>query len=176
MPAKSTTGKPLTRQQISGKGRKSELDWDKFSAICQTLSEIGVKYKACDRHGFDYDAVQVLMADREKDGDDRWRNLWERSMERFRDGLEEEMHRRAVQGIDKPVFFKGKKVATVKEYSDRLLEVSLKGNRPEKFRDNINLQAEITGGVLVVPGKMSVEQYLASIAERDKAEGKGEAE
>jgi hypothetical protein len=55
--------------------------------------------------------------------------------------LEQEAHRRAVEGIDKPVYYKGDLVDTVKEYSDTLLIVLLKGNAPEKYRD----RQEITG-------------------------------
>jgi hypothetical protein len=58
--------------------------------------------------------------------------------------LEDEAHRRAVEGIDKPVFYKGKRVrAKVKEYSDTLLIVLLKANAPKKYKDRV--QAEHTG-------------------------------
>ena len=36
-----------------------------------------------------------------------------------------------------------------------------KAVRPERFRDNVKLEAEVTGGVLLVPGKMTVEEFLA---------------
>lgn len=59
------------------------------------------------------------------------------------DTLEDEAIRRAVEGVEKPVFYGGKKVATVKEYSDTLLIFLLKGNRPEKYIERI--AGEITG-------------------------------
>lgn len=58
--------------------------------------------------------------------------------------LEDEAHRRAVEGIDKAIFYKGKKVkAKVKEYSDTLLIVLLKANAPKKYRERI--QSQLTG-------------------------------
>lgn len=53
------------------------------------------------------------------------------------DVLEVEARRRALVGIDKPVFYKGKRVATVKDYSDVLLMFLLNGRRPEVFRPRV---------------------------------------
>src|SRR5436305_1255580 len=57
------------------------------------------------------------------------------------DMLEEEAFRRAYKGVEKPVFQQGKKVGTVREYSDTLMLALLKAHRPEKFKD----RQEITG-------------------------------
>lgn len=51
------------------------------------------------------------------------------------DVLETEARRRALLGIDKPIYFQGKKVDTIKEYSDTLLIFLLKGRRPEVYRE-----------------------------------------
>lgn len=51
------------------------------------------------------------------------------------DGLEGEATRRAVQGVDKPVYQGGKLVGHVREYSDTLLIFLLKGKRPEVYRE-----------------------------------------
>lgn len=48
--------------------------------------------------------------------------------------LESEMHRRAVEGVDKPVYQGGKLVGTVTEYSDTLLIFALKARDP-KYRE-----------------------------------------
>lgn len=55
--------------------------------------------------------------------------------------LEQEAHRRAVEGVEEPVFFQGRLVAHVRKYSDTLLIVLLKANAPEKYRE----RTEITG-------------------------------
>jgi hypothetical protein len=49
--------------------------------------------------------------------------------------LEAEAHRRAVVGVKKGVFYKGKKVAVQQEYSDTLLIVLLKAHAPEKYKE-----------------------------------------
>ena len=49
------------------------------------------------------------------------------------DILEDEVDRRAVEGVEKPVgWHKGKPGGYVREYSDTLLIFLLKGDRPEK--------------------------------------------
>ena len=51
------------------------------------------------------------------------------------DVLEDEATRRAVEGIQHPVYYKGVRVDTYPEYSDTLLIFKLKGARPEKYKD-----------------------------------------
>jgi hypothetical protein len=99
----------------------------------------------------------------------------------FVDSLEREAYRRAAEGWDEPVFgtttevinVDGKpkavtvtaQVGGVHKYSDKLMEVLLRGNRREKY--NIR-QHELTGkdgGPLVLePGKLS-DQQLQQIVE-----------
>lgn len=50
------------------------------------------------------------------------------------DALETEADRRGVEGVIRPVFYKGEQVAEVREYSDTLLIFRLKGERPAKYR------------------------------------------
>lgn len=165
--------KPLTKQQQTGIGRPTELTWERFEAICNTVHKCGQKYKSCEAHSFNYQSVMDRMSERAKDGDNRWRALWDNSLERYRDDLETEAHRRAFKGTEEGVWYKGKLVGTETKYSDRLMEVLLRGERPEKFRDNVKLNADITGGVLVVPAEMTVEQYLAHLKAKEEAESNG---
>lgn len=57
--------------------------------------------------------------------------------------LEQEARRRAFAGVDEPVFQQGKQVGTVRKYSDTLLIFLMKGARPEKYRDNVNVRSEV---------------------------------
>ena len=61
---------------------------------------------------------------------------WREALEEGSDLLEAEARRRAVTGIDKPVFFKGEVVGSITKYSDSLLMFLLKAHRPQKFRDS----------------------------------------
>ncbi|HEX5269979.1 MAG TPA: hypothetical protein VFW33_05810 [Gemmataceae bacterium] len=89
------------------------------------------------------------------------------AMEEACDGLELEARRRAHDGVDVPVIYKGrlcgswvdaegKEVASdapgarfvplvLKEYSDSLLLALLKAHRPERFKDNVKLEHTGTG-------------------------------
>lgn len=165
--------KPLTRQQQTGIGRPTELTWERFESICETIRKCGQKYKSCQAHGFSYQNVLDRMTERAKADDHRWRALWDNSLELYRDDLEDEARRRAFHGVEEPVWYKGEEVGTVTRYSDRLMEVLLRGERPAKFRDNVKLDAEITGGVLVVPAEMTVEEYLAHLKAKEEAENNG---
>lgn len=158
------TDKPQTPQQETGIGRPPKLTWDVFAAICARVRETGVKYASCEAFGLGGNWVVRRIKELNEAGEPKWLELWEESLELFADELEVEMHRRAVHGTDEPVFYKGEVVGEVRKYSDQLAITLAKATRPEKFRDNVKLDADITGGVLVVPGKMSVEEFLASQA------------
>lgn len=54
------------------------------------------------------------------------------------DKLEDELLRRAHDGVEKPVFYKGRKLKhTIREYSDTLGIFLLKGGKPEKYRERV---------------------------------------
>jgi hypothetical protein len=57
--------------------------------------------------------------------------------------LEDEAHRRAVDGVKEGVFYKGRRVAYQQKYSDTLLIVLLKAHAPERYKDRTS--TELTG-------------------------------
>ena len=65
-------------------------------------------------------------------------DAWERALDIGADALEDEAVRRAVEGVDEPVFYQGEAVGVVRKYSDTLLIFLLKGRRPEKYRDRLS--------------------------------------
>ena len=75
------------------------------------------------------------------------------------DLLEHEVVRRGFRGIDKPVYWQGIRIDTVKEYSDTLAKFVLESYRPEKFRESKSLNVNHTGGVLLIPASMSLEDW-----------------
>lgn len=62
------------------------------------------------------------------------------------DALEDEAVRRAMEGYTKPVYHGGKKVGTIREYSDALLQLLLKGNLPERYKDRFSGELSGQGG------------------------------
>lgn len=61
------------------------------------------------------------------------------------DKLEREAWRRAVEGVDTPVTFQGRITATYKSYSDKLLEILLKGHKPDKYVERSKVDLNVSG-------------------------------
>jgi hypothetical protein len=59
--------------------------------------------------------------------------------EQLADQLEGEAIRRGVKGTMAPVYQAGKLVGYKREYSDALLTLVLRANRPEKYRDRVDI-------------------------------------
>ncbi len=55
------------------------------------------------------------------------------------DVLESEARRRAVEGVVRPVYYRGKIVGTMRKYSDTLLIFLMKAAMPQKYRDNAKI-------------------------------------
>lgn len=65
--------------------------------------------------------------------------------------LESAADRRAVDGWEEEVYQLAQYCGTVRKYSDKLLEVRLRALAPERYRDNVKLDARIAAGVLALP-------------------------
>lgn len=95
-----------------------------------------------------------------RDRDAKFAAAMDDAIESATDALEAEARRRGLQGYDEPVFYKGKRVAAVRRYSDHLLEQLLKAHRPDKFRERYDVN---------VRGKLTLEDAVAAA---NKPEGK----
>lgn len=73
------------------------------------------------------------------------------ALDEFKARLHEEVVRRAVDGWHEPVFYEGELVGHVLKRSDRLLEGLVKGHMSNIFRERVDVNANVTGGVLVAP-------------------------
>lgn len=78
-----------------------------------------------------------------RDADPAFKARWAEALDRGVEALEDEMMRRAKEGVDRPVFYQGEECGAIREYSDTLAIFLAKGARPEKYRENI--KTEITG-------------------------------
>ena len=100
----------------------------------------------------------------------RFAAQWDDALEEATDLLEAEARRRAFTGIDKPVFFKGEVVASIKKYSDPLLMFLLEAYDPQMFRD---------GGKVEQPGAIDVgvdrDREKRTMERLEKMERLGEA-
>jgi len=108
--------------------------------------------------------------------------LWDEALEQSRARVEHELHRRAVEGWEEPIYggkHKERIVGTVRRYSDRLLELRAKALLPE-YREHSKL--DLGGRMSLRPETMDslaeltreereqVRDLLQSIAAREERE------
>ncbi len=74
------------------------------------------------------------------------------------EALEAEARRRAQCGVEEPVHYQGKKVDTIRRYSDTLLIFLLKARRPEMYRERVDHSLTgPNGGPLLVRWQNEIE-------------------
>ena len=61
------------------------------------------------------------------------------------DRIEQEIHRRGVEGWEEPVYHGGQQVGVVRRYSDTLLIFLAKGMMPAKYRDRHEVTHDLVG-------------------------------
>jgi hypothetical protein len=98
------------------------------------LSENGNISESCKLSG-----LARRDAYRYRESDASFKAAWDKALQIGIDAMEDEAVRRATQGVDKPIYYKGCKVDTVKEYSDTLLIFLLKGKRPTVYKDRTDI-------------------------------------
>jgi len=105
--------------------------------------------------------------------------------ERVTDLLEDEAIRRAMEGVDEPQIGRVARdtdglltnpdgsALTVKRFSDTLLVILLKGNRPERYRERYELTGKDGGAIEITDAEAARE--LAALFETARARAAGEA-
>ncbi len=102
--------------------------------------------------------------------------LCNQAMEINADAIEAEVYRRGVTGIEEPIVYKGmimseideetglQRAVTITKHSDRLLEVLLKGKRPQYAgKSDVEIHMGEAGGVLVVPSQVDNKSWSEQI-------------
>lgn len=102
--------------------------WQKH--FLEALRKCGTVRHACQAAG-----VVRSTAYRAKEADATFAAQWDEALADGVDLLEAEARRRAVEGVEKPVFQGGVQVGVIREFSDTLLLALLRAHRPEKFRE-----------------------------------------
>lgn len=105
---------------------------EKMVAFLAVLADGGSPIKACRAIG-----VDRRTAYNWKNDDPEFSAAWDSAREAGYDSLEDEARRRAVDGVQKPIYHAGARIDTVTEYSDQLLAMMLKGYRSNVFRDKV---------------------------------------
>lgn len=124
----------------------SKFDKRAQEVFLQAYEECGTPAKIMKDLGF---STTVLRNARKKDPefDERCNEAYSR----FRDKLEKEALRRAVEGYEEQVFYQGTEMPDKRRVkSDRIFELVLKRHIPE-YRDKLSADVTIGGGVLLIP-------------------------
>jgi hypothetical protein len=104
-----------------------------------------------------------------RERDPEFAAAWDDALEYARSKVERELHRRAVEGYEEPVFWKGEECGTIIRYSDALLLARMRALDPRYRQQN---RVELSGSVTVRPldlDSLSPEsrQMLRVILERE---------
>ena len=70
--------------------------------------------------------------------------------EEVADTLETEARRRALEGVEEPVFYKGERIGSTRRYSDSLLILLLMAKRPDQFRERMDVTSTVDHGTVVI--------------------------
>lgn len=111
------------------------------NAVLVELSRGSSKYKAARAGGISYGTLLRWM-----DDDPKFAELARVAIEAGNDLMEDEARRRAVEGVEKPVYQGGELVGYVQEYSDSLMQFMLKTRRyngPSEINVNNKHSGEI---------------------------------
>jgi hypothetical protein len=92
---------------------------------------------------------------------------WDEAVNRGLDALEAEARRRAYEGVDEPVFYKGVVCGHIRRYSDSLIMFMLKAYRPQ-FRDRVTIDVNAVDA--------EIERRLAELAAGSQTASTGETE
>lgn len=122
------SGVPVTQEQ-----------WQTFLG---SLATCGNVTQACRDAGI---ARMTAYARRAADGEEEFGSAWAIAAAMGAEGLEDEARRRAFDGWDEPITFKGAITEHVTKYSDTLLIFLLKGSMPDKYKDRVATQ--LSGGI-----------------------------
>jgi hypothetical protein len=103
---------------------------DGVAAFLAALAETGMVKEAITRTG-----VPRATLYRRRSSDAAFATQWAEALALGLDQLRDEGVRRALHGVERPVFHAGKLVGTVRHYSDALLMFLLRSHQPEVYRE-----------------------------------------
>jgi hypothetical protein len=143
------SGKELKPYQNIGlKTGSYVFDLDRQTRFCEEFAKHGRKKQSADVAGVSIATIQRYLS-----ADPIFKDMFAEAQATYRDHVAEEVYRRGVTGIEKPIIggqFRDEIICYEKVYSDRLLELEAKRVDPG-YRDRGNIDIAVKeGGVLVI--------------------------
>jgi hypothetical protein len=80
------------------------------------------------------------------------------AMQGYCELIKASVHDRAINGVERGVYYKGKRIATERHYSDSLLLALAKAHDPA-FREHLSVDANVAAGVLVVQASLDPDEW-----------------
>ena len=130
---KTAQTKRRTRAVANKRRRTQKKDWRP------------VFLRAFAKTGLVTEAAKIAKIGRTAIYDERQRNedfalKWAEIEEWTTEEMEQEARRRAVLGVEEPVYYKGELQGSIRRYSDTLLIFMLKSRRPDIYRENVRVE------------------------------------
>lgn len=143
---------------------------DRRDKYCEELRLHGEKPLAREAVG-----VSSSTVNRHRMNDDEFREAEDRAMELYRASVHKEIHRRAIDGVEEPIYHNGARVGWKTRYSDQLLLAHAKRHSPELYGDKIRVDqtTHVDGALGLALEKLSPESrgLLRKIIEIEGGDG-----
>lgn len=120
---------------------EAEKEWTKDTYIAE-LARTGIVGMALRAANVDRTTLLVWQ-----EHDETFSMRTRMAMKEADDNIRSEIRRRAVEGVIKPIYYKGKMVDSIREYSDALLHTLAKSRMPE-FREKS--EVSVSGSLTVI--------------------------
>jgi len=111
----------------------------KQTAFLSAYAQLGIVTKAAQIAGIHRNNHGLWLKE-----DAEYAEAFKESHQEACDNIEAEMRRRAIEGVQKPVFYKGEVCGYITEYSDTMLAMLANGFMPEKYKQKAKIEAEVT--------------------------------
>jgi len=108
-----------------------EVDAKRKALFIEKLAEHGIVGQAAKAASLHSHNGCIATFYRERERDPEFARQWEEALLQARYAVEAELHRRAVEGVEEPVFYLGKEIGTITRYSDQLLLARIRKLDPE---------------------------------------------
>lgn len=115
------------------------IDSDKINKFIDFLAACGNIKKSAEAANIPYPKIFIM-----KKSDPEFREKMDEALSNAAVILEDEARRRAIEGVEEPILYKGEITGSKIKYSDALLLALLKAHYPEKYAEKtINMNIDI---------------------------------
>lgn len=117
--------------------RTYKITQAKRAAFLRAYERLGTVLHAAEEAGIDRQTHYAWLKDPE------YAAAFADAEEKSVDALEAEARRRGIYGTEEPVYHNGQIVGSIRKYSDTLLIFLLKGAKPQKYRDRVDISMDV---------------------------------